>query len=206
MQGRLSSIGMSTPVRISFVTGNANKVKEVTQILRAERSTLPFVLDACAVHLPELQGEPETIAAEKCRIASRLVEGPVVVEDTSLGFDAMRGLPGPYIKWFLEKLGHDGLNRMLEGFEDKRARAVCIFSFCLGPDSEPELFIGETAGEIVPARGPTNFGWDPIFQPAGFDQTYAEMEKDTKNSISHRYKALAKLREHLLTRYSTGNG
>ena len=50
------------------------------------------------------------------------------------------------------------------------------------------------------ARGPTNFGWDPIFQPDGFKETYAEMDKDVKNSISHRYKALEKLKAHLLNK------
>lgn len=201
MRGNTAVSGRMVPPRISFVTGNANKVKEVTQILRSDRDSLPFDLEPCAFHLPELQGESKDIAAEKCRCAAQHVGGPVVVEDTSLGFDAMKGLPGPYIKWFMEKLGHDGLNRMLEGFDDKRARATCIFSFSLGPGAEPELFIGETLGTVVPARGPKDFGWDPIFQPDGFEQTYAEMDKATKNSISHRYKALAKLKGHLLQHY-----
>lgn len=55
-----------------------------------------------------------------------------MVEDTSLCFNACGGLPGPYIKWFLAKLGHDGLNRMLVGFEDKTAYAQCIFAFTPG--------------------------------------------------------------------------
>ena len=50
---------------------------------------------------------------------------------------------------------------------------------------------------IVPARGPHNFGWDPIFQPLGYTETYAEMSKDIKNTISHRYKALNSLKEYL---------
>ena len=55
-----------------------------------------------------------------------------MVEDTSLCFKAYQGLPGPYIKWFLAKLGHDGLNKMLHGFEDKSAYAQCIFAFSPG--------------------------------------------------------------------------
>ena len=58
-----------------------------------------------------------------------------MVEDTSLCFNACGGLPGPYIKWFLAKLGHDGLNRMLAGFEDKSAYAQCIFAFTPGAPS-----------------------------------------------------------------------
>ena len=53
------------------------------------------------------------------------------------------------------------------------------------------------------ARGPPNFGWDPIFQPDGFDQTYAEMDPSVKNTISHRYKAICSLREYLV---SSGGG
>ena len=53
-------------------------------------------------------------------------------------------------------------------------------------------------GTIVPARGPPNFGWDPIFQPDGFKETYAELDSEVKNGISHRYKALNALREFLL--------
>jgi inosine triphosphate pyrophosphatase len=55
-----------------------------------------------------------------------------MVEDTCLCFNALQGLPGPYIKWFLGKLGHDGLNRMLHGFEDKTAYAQCTFAYSAG--------------------------------------------------------------------------
>lgn len=56
----------------------------------------------------------------------------VMVEDTCLCFNALQGLPGPYIKWFLQKLGHDGLNRMLAGFDDKTAYALCVFAYSPG--------------------------------------------------------------------------
>lgn len=104
----------------------------------------------------------------------------------------------PHSKWFLEKTGHDGLNKLLAGYEDKTAYAQCIFSLCLGPGKEVKTFVGRCHGKIVPARGPTDFGWDPIFQPdEGKDQTFAEMDKDEKNVISHRSKALAALNEYL---------
>uniref|UniRef100_A0A7R9VBI1 XTP/dITP diphosphatase n=1 Tax=Chlamydomonas euryale TaxID=1486919 RepID=A0A7R9VBI1_9CHLO len=107
-------------------------------------------------------------------------------------------MPGPYIKWFLEKLGHEGLNRMLAGFEDKTAYAQCIFAYTPGPGVEPITFVGRTKGRIVAARGPSDFGWDPVFEADGFGQTYAEMDKEVKNTISHRYRSLAMLREYLV--------
>jgi len=62
---------------------------------------------------------------------------------------------------------------------------------------EPLLFVGRTEGKIVDARGDKNFGWDPIFEPEGYNMTYAELDKDTKNSISHRFKATELFMEFL---------
>ena len=76
-----------------------------------------------------------------------------------------------------------------------------MFSYCKGPDDEPKTFVGRTHGKIVPARGPLDFGWDPVFQPDGFELTYAEIDKETKNTISHRYRSLDLLREHLLAEF-----
>lgn len=95
----------------------------------------------------------------------------------------MNGLPGPYIKWFLAQLGHEGLpnsiqlhrlnptelewsgiNNMLAGFSSKAAWALCTFAYSSGPGAEVILFEGRTDGRIVPARGDAKFGWDPIFE------------------------------------------
>jgi inosine triphosphate pyrophosphatase len=113
-----------------------------------------------------------------------------------LEFVSWGGLPGPFIKWFLKSLGTEGLYNMLAKF-DKKARAIATFAYCAGPGEPVTLFEGITDGEIVFPRGPGTFGWDPVFQPDGFDQTYAEMRSELKNSISHRYKALQKLKAFL---------
>ncbi|KAK8962931.1 Inosine triphosphate pyrophosphatase [Platanthera guangdongensis] len=155
---------------LTFVTGNAKKLEEVRAILG---NSIPF--QTIKLDLPELQGEPEDISKGKARLAATEVKGPVLVEDTCLSFNALNGLPGPYIKWFLQKIGHEGLNNMLMAYEDKSAYATCIFSLALGPNEEPVTFVGKTWGKIVPARGPKVFGWDPIFQPDGYELTYAEM-------------------------------
>lgn len=58
------------------------------------------------------------------------------------------------------------------------------------------VFVGRTEGTIVPARGPPDFGWDPVFQPDGYDKTYAELDKEIKNKISHRGRSLEKVKEY----------
>lgn len=150
------------------------------------------------VILVELQGEVDEICIIKCQEAAKHVKGPVIVEDTCLAFNGLKGLPGPYIKWFLEKLGPEGLHKLLAGFEDKTAQAICTFAYSKGENSEVILFQGITHGTIVAPRGTREFGWDPIFQPDGFDQTYGELPKEVKNTISHRFRALDKLRAHFM--------
>lgn len=180
---------LSRPV--TFVTGNPKKLEEVKAILG---QSIPF--QSLKLDLPELQGEPEEISKEKARLAAAQVNGPVLVEDTCLCFNALKGLPGPYVKWFLQKIGHEGLNNLLMAYEDKSAYALCVFSLALGPNTEPITFLGKTMGKIVPARGPNDFGWDPIFQPDGYELTYAEMPKEEKNKISHRSKSLSLVKSH----------
>lgn len=80
-----------------FVTGNKRKLEEVSAILAKAGSELPFTLKAHDVDLPELQGDVDYIAREKCQEAARRVGGPVICEDTSLEFNALAGLPGPCV-------------------------------------------------------------------------------------------------------------
>jgi len=184
---------------LTFVTGNENKLKEVQKILNAV-DDLPFEITNQKVDLPEVQGDPISIAQEKCRLAAEKVKGPCFTEDTSLCFNALNGMPGPYVKWFLESCGHDGLNRMLDGFEDRSAYAETVIAFTKGPDDEIHIFDGRTTGKIVNPRGSLDFGWDPVFETvtqAGITQTYAEMSKKDKNAVSHRGKSFEKLRTFL---------
>jgi inosine triphosphate pyrophosphatase len=136
-----------------------------------------------------------------------VVKGPILTEDTCLVYNALSKpnleLPGPYIKWFVESLGLEGLPKLLTGFEDKSAYTVCTFVFIEEVGSEPIVFQGITEGKIVEARwnkGEEIFGFDPIFLPDGFDQTFAEMDKSVKNTISHRYRALEKVKVFLQKR------
>ena len=130
---RFAAIASPAPKVVTFVTGNQNKLKEVRAILGDEYAD-KFVLEAKKVDLPELQGEPEDIAKEKASLAAKDIGGPTLVEDTSLCYNALKGLPGPYVKWFLDKTGHEGLVNMLAAYEDKSAYAQCIFAYCEGPE------------------------------------------------------------------------
>ncbi|KAJ8957845.1 hypothetical protein NQ318_001841 [Aromia moschata] len=163
---------------ITFVTGNAKKLEEVVQILGTE---FPRQLVSKKLDLPELQGEIEEIAVLKAEEAFR--QGP----------------PGPYIKWFLEKLGPEGLHRLLQGSRTNQRRPCAPSpTIRVSRTIKPVLFQGRTEGEIVSPRGPRDFGWDPCFRPAGYEQTYAEMPKSEKNKISHRYKAVDLFRKHFV--------
>jgi inosine triphosphate pyrophosphatase len=178
--------------KISFVTGNANKLRE-TQAAIGDA----IEIEAHSLDLPEYQGDPLEIAAKKCREAYSLIKGPVIVEDTSLCFNAFGGLPGPYIKWFLENLKPAGLYKMISGFEDKTAYAQCVFAYFDGESmEEPVLFDGRCPGTIVPPTAVPKFGWDPIFKPDGYDQTFAEMDTTEKLRISHRGRAIQMMKDY----------
>jgi inosine triphosphate pyrophosphatase len=187
---------------ITFVTGNANKLREVVQILcNGEEGAKvgKFTITNQKIDLDEIQGSIEDVTIHKVKQAAQIVGGPVLVEDTCLGFNAYNNLPGPYIKWFVKSIGLDGLVKMLDGFQDKSANAITTFGYCDGPNGEVKLFQGITEGTIGNSTGPTDFGWDSIFTPDGFETTYAQMKGEAKNKISQRSKALAKVKEFLIS-------
>ena len=87
-------------------------------------------------------------------LGAQLAGGPCLVEDTSLQFTALGGMPGPYIKWFQDKLKSEGLYKILNAYEDKSATAVCTLAFCPAPHADPVLFTGMTSGTIIePVEG-----------------------------------------------------
>lgn len=186
---------MAAKKTITFVTGNVKKLEEVVAILGNQ---FPHDVVNKKIDLAEFQGSPQDVCKEKAREAFRKVQGPVLVEDTCLCFNAHGGLPGPYIKWYLDKLGVDGLPRLLADFDDKSGYALCTFGYCDSDDGEVLIFEGKTHGTIVSPKGSRDFGWDPVFQPDDYDQTYAEMPKAEKNKISHRGRALDEVKKHFV--------
>lgn len=182
---------------ITFVSSNILKIEEVKSILGTE---FPFQLRFEGLDLEEPQATPIEISQAKCRNACELVNGPIIVEDTSLCFNALNGLPGQYIKWFYEAIGNEGLEKLLAGFEDRSAYAECVLSFSLGKGFPVRTFVGIAEGSIVPPGKKEGFGWDPIFQPLGKNITFAEMSKQEKNLMSHRYKAFRQFKAYVNNR------
>lgn len=87
---------------------------------------------------------------------------------------------------------------MLENFDDKTCVAICVIGFAK-ESGNVKLFHGETEGSIVYPRGSNGFGWDKCFQPKGYTQTYAELSSEVKNQISHRHRAIVKLKNYFET-------
>ncbi len=174
-----------------FITGNKGKLAEVQSILGD--------VEALDIDLPEIQElDAHKIVRAKLEEALKHQTGEFIVEDTSLYFDALNGLPGPLIKWFLKTIGNDGLYKILENFDNHNAEAKTIIGHA---DSKGNInfFEGSIKGAIVSPRG-QGFGWDPIFQPEGYSKTFGELTAEEKNSISMRKIAIEKLKEHLKTK------
>ncbi|HEY1251514.1 MAG TPA: non-canonical purine NTP pyrophosphatase [Thermoanaerobaculia bacterium] len=164
-----------------FVTSRAEKARE------AER--MGFPVERLDLDLPEPQAlDPSEIVEAKARAAYRALSRPVLVEDSGLAFRAWGGFPGALVKWVEKSAGVAALARMLEGFPDRAATAICAIAYCDG--AEVITARGETHGTIAPApRGGNGFGWDVLFVPEGSQRTFAEMSAAEKDSLSHRRRA-----------------
>lgn len=197
----------STKKKLTFISSNALKIAEVKSILLddSDGCHFPFELVCTGAELLEPQATPIEISRAKCIQALRLADGPVCVEDTSLHFNALQGMPGPYIKSFFESMGNEGLSNMLTGFEDRSAYAQCVVSFSHGLNSEIHTFCGISEGMIVDPeelrareKKGTSFGWDPLFIPdKGGGKTFGELDQVQKNRLSHRFKAFRQLKSFI---------
>lgn len=169
-----------------FITGNKNKFREARSILEVEQ------LD---IELPEIQDiDAKKIIKAKLLEALKHKKGDFIVEDTSLYFDCLNGLPGPLIKWFLQVMGNQGLYEIVEKFGNNKAEAKTLIGYAT--NSKIHYFEGSIKGRIVAPKVQSNFGWDPIFQPEGYSKSFSELSAE-KNKISMRRVAFSKLREFI---------
>lgn len=160
-----------------FITGNQDKADYLAKMLG-------IPLEHRKIELDEIQSVSlDDIVTHKAKQAYAIAQQPVLVEDVGLSFMALGGLPGPFIKFFVDTPnGLEKLCRMLDGFDDRSARAACVFGYYDGQILE--LFHGGLDGTIaMQPRGAGGFGWDKIFEPSGYEgRTRAELtpEEDAK--------------------------
>lgn len=175
---------------LTFITGNINKAEELKQVL-----SIP--IGHVKLDLEEIQSLIlSEIVEHKVKQAYEKLGKPVLVEDTSLEFKDMNGLPGPFIKWFLKTVGDEGLCKMIKSFPTREAIAISMFGYYDGTSFE--VFEGKIKGDIAEIpRGNIGFGWDTIFIPEGSKETRAEMNAEGKNKFSMRRIALEKLKKYL---------
>ncbi len=176
---------------LTFITGNSAKAKYLSEYFHL--AVVHKKLD-----IPEIQSlDLREVVEAKAKSAYVMLGTPVLVEDVSVTFIALKRLPGPLIKWFLETLGNEGLCKLLDGYPDRDAVAEVMYGYCDG--GEVQFFHGRVEGHIsTNPRGETKFGWDPVFIPNGHtEQTWAEMSGDEKHATSMRKPALKLLSDFL---------
>ncbi|MCC7570089.1 RdgB/HAM1 family non-canonical purine NTP pyrophosphatase [Candidatus Micrarchaeota archaeon] len=173
---------------IYLVTSNKNKVNEVKKIFDRK-------IETADLEIREIQSlEVEEVVKEKAKQAFEILKKTVITEDTGLYLDELNGFPGALIKWVLQTSGRQGICNLIK--DNRTAVAKC--SICFYDGKEMKVFTGKVKGKITEKpRGESSFGWDPVFQPEGYDKTFAEMSMEEKNKISHRKKALEKLKIYL---------
>ena len=179
---------------ITFITGNQHKADYLSRML-----DLP--LKHRAVDLAEIQSTSlEEVVEYKVRQAYVIAKCPVLIEDVALEFTALGGLPGPFIKFFVEAPnGLENLCRMLDGFDDRSAVAACVFGYYDG--EQIKLFRAELGGVIAKHPvGNGGFGWDKIFCPDDYGgRTRAELYTDEYVATYPTIKPIDAVRQFLTT-------
>ena len=177
---------------IRFISKNEHKHKEAVSILSDAGVDVSMV----TLRIDEIQSESiEHIVHDKVTKAFRQIGRPLFVEQTGLYLSQLHGLPGGLTQVFWDSLQANRFCELFGTGKDTAVIAKTVIGFTNG--RLVHLFEGEVSGTIVAEpRGSRDFQWDCVFQPNGFDQTFAEMG-DTKNKISMRRKALDELAKHL---------
>ncbi len=172
-----------------FITGNQHKADYLAKWLGVP-------VPHRKVDLDELQSlDLREVVEHKVRQAYDVVKKPVLVDDVSLIFTAMGRLPGTLIKWFLEEMGNEKLCDLAKALPNQEAISEMMYAVYDG--KELTIFTGKVAGNIASKPSGNSFGWNNIFIPNGYTQTYGEMDEEQFNACSHRGQAIEKLRAFL---------
>ncbi len=174
---------------ITFITGNQNKADYLAKYLG-------HPVDHVKIDLDEIQSlDLKEIVEHKVRQAYEKIKKPVIVEDVSLEFEALGGLPGPFIKFFVEKVPFERICAMVNG-QTRKATARCVFGYFDGQDLE--LFEGNLGGEVAETpSGENGYGWDKIFIPQGYTITRASLREEDDQKTYLQIKPFGKLKQYL---------
>ena len=203
-------------MKIVFATNNKHKLEEIRSILGESIEVLSLKDIGCDVDIPETGTTLEENALQKAQYIYDHYHLSVFADDTGLEVDALNGAPGVYSARYAGGEGHDSEANMTKLLKElgennnRHARFRTVIALIEKKDvcpcgctsiKEIHRFEGIVEGEIIrERRGGEGFGYDPIFQPEGYDKTFAELGMDIKNHISHRARAVAKLAEFLKVR------
>ena len=189
--------------RLLVATHNRGKLEEIADLLGPHGVT---VIGAAELGLPEPEETETTFAGNarlKAHAAARASGLVALADDSGLAVDALGGAPGVFTAdWATTAQGRDfavGMTRVWRELEAIRAPEPRLAQFrctlaLAWPDGEDHIFEGSASGRLVwPGRGVQGHGFDPIFQPDGFDITFGEMDRWEKNRRSHRADAFARL-------------
>jgi XTP/dITP diphosphohydrolase len=184
-------------MKIVFATNNQHKLSEIRQILDDRVEVLSLQDIGCDVDIPETGKTLEENALQKAQYVFDHYHTDVFADDTGLEVEALNGAPGVYSARYAGE-GHDSeanmskLLKKLSNNDNRKARFRTVIA--LIQQGDVHKFEGIVNGQIIrERRGGEGFGYDPIFQPDGYDKTFAELGLDIKNTISHRARAVAKL-------------
>lgn len=180
-------------MKLVFATNNAHKLEEIREMAGGQYEIVSLKEIGCQEEIPEEQDTLEGNALQKARFVKERYGADCFADDTGLEIAALGGEPGVRSARYAGE-GHDSEANMrkvlakMEGVDDRRARFRTVIALIL--DGEEYLFEGEVRGEILREKhGAEGFGYDPIFRPEGFAESFAEMSLDAKNAISHRGRA-----------------
>lgn len=190
-------------MKLVFATSNPHKLEEIRQIIPngIEISGLSDI--GYTGELPETQDTIKGNAIQKAEALFGIYHTDCFAEDTGLEVDALDGAPGVHSARYAGDARSSDANmqkilREMKGAHDRSARFRTVIALIL--NGQMHTFEGIVEGTILGApRGSGGFGYDPVFQPEGFDQSFGELPAETKNKISHRARATAKLIRFLET-------
>ncbi len=187
-----------------LASNNMGKLREFKEILAPmDIGVVPQALAGVDFEVNETGDTFEENAFLKASAVAEVTRFPAVADDSGLCVEALEGAPGVHTARFgggkdwTDEQKYMYLLEKLEGAENRRAKFVsCIC--CVFPGGKSITARGECPGRILPApRGSEGFGYDPVFAPEGYDESFAELGQEIKNQISHRARALAVFREEL---------